>query len=215
MQVISINVSKSKNVKYNGKTISTGIFKTPLNGKVVINKENMDGDEQADLLNHGGIHKAVYAFSYDHYDYWRDTLETPNLKPGAFGENLTISSFNESEVYIGDQFSIGECVLQVSQPRVPCFKLGIALNNSKAPKLLTKSYRTDVYFRVIKKGAIEAGQNVEKFNELPDLVSIETLFRAYFDKDYVDAHDVFEKALLIQELVPEWQKALTQRISKS
>lgn len=214
MQLISINVSKPKNIEYNGETLLTGIFKTPCNGPVLVNKENMDGDAQADLKNHGGIHKAVYAFSYDQYNDWRDTLRNPNLKPGAFGENLTISALNESDIYIGDQFSLGECLLEVSQPRVPCFKLGIALNNNKAPKLFTQSYRTGVYFRVIKEGLIKAGEHLEKINELPDSISIETLFRAYFDKSYVGAQEVYAKALLIKALAPEWQ-ALMERASKS
>ena len=215
MRVISINVSKPQSVEYKGKNVLTGIFKTPIRGEVFIGKENIAGDEQADLSNHGGVDKAVYAFSNDWYDHWRDTLKNPSLKPGSFGENLTISSFCESDLYIGDQFSIGQCILEVSQPRVPCFKLGIALNDSKAPKLFTKSYRTGVYFRVIKEGTIESGDSVEKIRELPDSVSVETLFRAYFDKDYVGAHEVFTKAILIQELASEWKNMLAQRVSKS
>jgi len=212
MHLVSINVSKPKDAEYNGEIIQTGIFKKPIQGKLVVKKENIEGDGQADLVNHRGVHKAVYAFAHDRYDYWRRVFNDHSLTSGAFGENLTISSLDESDINIGDRFSVGECILEVSQPRMPCYKLGIALNNSKAPKLFTKSYRTGVYFRIIKEGVIEAGDKIERISQRPDSVSVKILFRAFFDKDYLDANAIFSKALLIDELAPEWKNMLSKKV---
>ncbi|WP_216086350.1 MOSC domain-containing protein [Marinomonas posidonica] len=207
-------MSKIKQVTYKGQSISTGIFKEPIKGKFTVNKENIEGDEQADLENHGGPHKAVYAFSYDYYDYWRTELEDSSLKIGIFGENLTVTSLNESNIYIGDRFQLGGCILEVSQPRMPCYKLGIALNNPKAPKRFIESYCTGVYFRVIQEGDIEVGNQLIRIYQQPDAISIKTLFQAYFDRQYDGAQDIFKQALLIKELAPAWKKAITKRLSR-
>lgn len=212
MQVISINLAMPRKVSYQGGIVSTGIFKQPTEGAVLVRAKHMEGDGQADLKNHGGLDKAVYAFSNDHYEYWRTALDDTELGPGAFGENLTVSNLDESALCIGDRFSIGDCVLEVSQPRVPCFKLGIALKNTRAPKLFTKSFRTGVYFRVVKQGAIEAGDPLLKVGEAADSVSVESLFRAYFDKAYTDAEVVFVKALKLEQLAAEWREKLEARI---
>lgn len=212
MKVISVNIAAAEQVEYDGKTVNTGIFKKAVNGSVTVNSLGINGDEQADLLNHGGLHKAVYAFSSDHYDYWRQNLEKPNLALGAFGENLSISYLDESRICIGDQFRIGSCLLEVSQPRVPCFKLGIALNNTRAPKLFTKNFRTGVYFRVVEAGTLNSGDDVVRHLSAPDSISIETLFQAYFDKNYEGAESVFLKALKIGSLAPEWKEKLIKRV---
>lgn len=212
MKVISVNVSSAEHVEYEGKTISTGIFKKPVKNSVVVSSLGIKGDEQADLINHGGTHKAVYAFSSDHYDYWRGVLNRPDLALGAFGENLAISNLDESQICIGDQFRIGSCLLEVSQPRVPCFKLGIALRNTRAPKLFTKSFRTGVYFRVVEEGTLNSGDDVLRHLSAPNSVSIETLFQAYFDKSYEGAESVFVEALKLDGLAPEWKEKLVKRV---
>lgn len=215
MKLIAINLSKQKSIEYQGKQVSTGIFKEAVFHDVFVGKQHLEGDEQADLKNHGGSHKAVYAFSREHYDHWRDILKNPNLKPGAFGENLTISSFDEDGLFIGDQFSIGACILEISQPRVPCFKLGIALNNTFAPKLFTKSFNTGIYFRVIKEGIIANGNPVRKVNEGSSSVNVRALFRAYFDKTYERANEVIADALLLDTLAPEWREKLEKRVAST
>ncbi len=212
MKVISVNVSAAAKVEYNGETISTGIFKKPLNNSVNVNSIGLAGDEQADLLNHGGAYKAVYGFSSDHYEYWRQILENPNLPLGAFGENLSISNLDESQMCIGDRLRVGTCLLEVSQPRVPCFKLGIALGNTHAPKLFTKTFRTGVYFRVLEEGALAQGDEVVKTFSAPNSVSVEALFQAYFDKSYEGAKAVFLKALKLDGLAPEWKEKLAKRV---
>lgn len=191
MKIISTNISKSKTVLYNGKELKTGIFKVPTYDEVAIETLNIIGDEQADLIYHGGEHKAVYAFSFNHYDYWKDVLENRNLSNGAFGENFTVSNLSEENVKIGDQFRFGTALLEVSQPRVPCFKLGIALNNKNAVKLFTKNYCTGVYFRVLEPGITKTGDTVFFEKRSDHDVSIKNLFQAYFDRNYVGARSYF------------------------
>lgn len=213
MQLLSINTSRPIDVEYQGKTISTGIFKKPIDAPVFVTKANLKDDLQADLKNHGGEHKAVYAFSSDHYPYWRKVLNTPDLKPGSFGENLTISGFDESTLHIGDQLSIGQCILEITQPRVPCFKLGIAVESKNMPRLFIKNFATGIYLRVLQEGLIETGDRVELIKEGVSKISVQSLFRAYYDKGFQDPRSVLEKALLIPELSAEWSKKITARLA--
>ncbi len=211
MRLISINTSRPTQVEYQGKIISTGIFKKPVRGKVYVAKENLQGDQQADLKKHGGEHKAVYAFSFDHYEYWAKVLRRTELSKGIFGENLTISGLEEANLHIGDQLTIGECVLEITQPRVPCHKLGIAVSNKDMPRLFIEHFATGIYMRVIKEGFIESGNPVVVTKQSPSKVSINSFFRASFDKNYQESKSVITKALLIPELSLEWR----QKISSS
>lgn len=214
MKIASINISTIKTIDFNGKTVSTGIFKTAIDKPVNVSRLNIEGDEQADLTNHGGEDKAVYAFSADCYDYWCKTLGKQTLPPGSFGENLTISGLDESQVHIGDQFIIGECILEVSQPRVPCFKLGIAMGNKKMPRLFIESNRTGIYFRVVKEGLIAKGDAVEHIPAQENLITVQSLFRAVFDKKFKDAKAVMEKGLSCSKLSREWEQILTRRLAE-
>jgi MOSC domain-containing protein YiiM len=214
MEILSINVSPPVAIQYQGKTLSTGIFKKPVTGEVWVGKNNIAGDQQVDLENHGGEHKAVYAFSAEHYSYWRRKLARPDLSYGAFGENITVSEFGEEGLHIGDQFRMGECILEISQPRVPCFKLGIALDNKSMPQLFIKSFATGVYLRVIQEGYIQAGAPIALIKTGKYELSVRCLFQAYFDKSYPDALNIMKKALLIPELSPEWVSKLSEKISK-
>jgi MOSC domain-containing protein YiiM len=215
MQLIAINTSLAKPVAYQAETLLTGIFKVPAKGPVLVSTNNLQGDQQADRVNHGGKHKAVYGFGLQHYDYWRQALDNSALQPGAFGENLTISDFHESELYIGDQLRIGDCILQISQPRVPCFKLGIALNNTRAPRLFTRHFCTGAYLRVIKEGMIQAGDEVIRTQRAVNSISVLQLFRAYFDKNFGDTGQIFARALAIDALSPEWRHKITDRLASA
>ena len=213
VKIISTNISKSKTISYNGKDVKTGIFKVPTCDEVTIDTFNIVGDEQADLIHHGGEHKAVYAFSSNHYDYWKGILANKNLSYGAFGENFSVSNLSEEDVKIGDQFRFGSTLLEVSQPRVPCFKLGIALNNANAVKLFTKNYCTGVYFRVLEPGVAQTGDTVSIEKHATHDISIKKLFQAYFDRNYVGFERVFSKALDLETLAPEWKDKLAKRLS--
>lgn len=214
MKLLSINVSQAREVEYNGKLIKTGIFKKPVSGSIMITAHHIVGDEQVDLVNHGGEHKAVYAFSAEHYDYWQQQLGM-ELHFGQFGENLTISNLDERTLCIGDQIQIGDVVLEVTQPRVPCFKLGIALALKTMPKLFIEHGYTGIYFRIIKSGTIIAGDSVTVIYKHPDKLSVHTLFNAYFDKRFNHAHDVMQLASNNHALSNEWMEKVTQRLNST
>ncbi len=212
MKIISTNLSRIKQLSYNGEEVPTGIFKKPTVEPVSIGLMNIDGDEQADLKHHGGEHKAVYAFSAGHYDRWKSLLGTDELPYGAFGENFTITDLDESQVYIGDQFRFGTALLEVSQPRVPCFKLGIALNNKKAPGWFTESYSTGIYFRVLEPGQAQTGDLVSRVKKSDHGISVRELFQSRYDKSYPEAEAFYVRALSQPELAPEWQVKLQKRL---
>lgn len=214
MKVLSVNIATPTSIDYKGKSIKTGIFKEPVNGAIPVTAENLAGDKQADLKNHGGEHKAVYAYSSDHYLYWSDVLKKPLIKPGAFGENLTISGLDESKLNIGDQLEVGSCLLEVTQPRVPCFKLGIAFNDKNMPRLFVASNRTGAYLRVIKEGTIEAGDDVVVSKKNPFNISVQEIFRACFDRDYTESVSLMENAIKIPELSGEWKAFLSTKLSR-
>ncbi|WP_444931629.1 MOSC domain-containing protein [Microbulbifer sp. SSSA002] len=214
MKLISINVSKKIASEFKGKPVTTGIFKKSTEGRVFVSKGNLEGDEQADLKHHGGKDMAVYAFSYDHYAYWEGQLGRSGLKYGAFGENLTIEGLQEEKIFIGDQFRIGSCLLEVSQPRIPCFKLCMAINSDSAVKIFTNSFNCGVYFRVIEQGYIEAGDFMEKTYEASNSISIRSMFRSLFDKDFPDAMDTLQIASQLQPLSQEWRDKATKRLAK-
>lgn len=215
MKVVSLNISAVKAVAYLEKTVLTGIFKQPSQDKIWVNKTHLQGDAQADLTVHGGEYKAVYAFSADHYAYWRNTLCQPDLRYGVFGENLTITALDEAQLCIGDHLQVGECILQISQPRVPCFKLGIALKDKKAPGLFTKSGATGIYFSVVQAGFVAPGDEVKRIKKDPHEVSVESLFRAYYDRGFADSETVFEAALKVEALAPEWQEKVRKKLKQS
>jgi len=212
MELKSINVSLPKEIEFNNEKIQTGIFKQPVTGSVAITPFNVTGDQQVDLKNHGGEHKAVYGFSTNHYDYWQSVLNNPDLSYGQFGENLSITDLDEAILCIGDQLQIGDCILEITQPRVPCFKLGIAMNLRTMPKLFIKHAATGIYFRIIQPGIITAGQNVEHIFQHPKQLTVQQLFKAYFDKDFVDPVSVMQQAATIPQLSNEWQQKVQSRL---
>lgn len=214
MELISINVSLPSDIEYEGKIISTGIFKKPVECPVYVSRENLAGDRQVDLINHGGEHKAVYAFSCDHYPYWRNVLGKPDMNYGQIGENLTISGFDESTLHIGDQLQVGGCLLEITQPRVPCFKLGIAVGNKKMPRLFVQHFATGIYLRVLQEGVIETGHTVELVSPGKHQLSVKNLFRSYYDKHFSGARQVLETALDIPELSQEWRGKVLMRLEK-
>jgi MOSC domain-containing protein YiiM len=139
---------------------TTGFFKTPVEGPVFVGKTNLAGDGQADLVNHGGVDKAVLAYSAEHYPKWREELQLPEMPHGAFGENLTIAGMSEGSVCIGDTFRIGTAVFEVSQPRQPCWKLSRRWRMHELAALVVRNGRSGWYLRVVEEGWIEAAMPV-------------------------------------------------------
>jgi MOSC domain-containing protein YiiM len=158
--LLSICVSKSKDVEVDGIIVSTGIFKLPVTGKVKVRRLNLNGDEQADLTVHGGPDKAVYAYPIEQYAYWKKELPNRELEWGSFGENLTVSGFTEDSVCIGDKLKIGTTLFAVTQPRIPCYKLGIRLGDPSMIKRFYKSAKWGFYLSVLEEGEIETGDQI-------------------------------------------------------
>lgn len=161
MRLLSINVGLPREVDWRGGTVRTSIFKSPVLGRVRVAKLNLAGDEQSDLSVHGGIDKAVYAYPSEHYAYWREELPGIDFPWGAFGENFTIDALLESSVHIGDRLRVGSAELLVTQPRMPCFKLGIRFGRPDMVKRFHRSGKSGFYLAVVQEGEVTAGDSFE------------------------------------------------------
>ena len=170
MKILSINTSEPQKVIFNGKELITSIYKKPVSKKVQVTPQGIEGDRQADLSVHGGFDKAVYGYSYTHYKLWGERLEKDFKEFGLVGENLTIDEFDETTINIGDRFQINDCILQVSQPRIPCYKIGIKMNSRDFPKMFSQSGLLGSYSRVIQQGSIETGDQIEKIHSELELI---------------------------------------------
>jgi len=161
-----------------GDAVSTGIFKDPVHGSVRVAFLNLEGDRQADLTVHGGPNKAVYGYPSEHYEFWRAQRGRREVRWGAFGENLTTAGLLEDDVHVGDRYRIGSAALEVTQPRVPCFKLGIKFDDQRMPKQFLQSRRTGFYFKVLEEGEIAAGDKIERLAR--GSISIADVLRAAY-----------------------------------
>lgn len=215
MTLVSVNVAQPVAVTHHDVSVMTGIFKRPVDGAVAVHRDHLAGDGQADLIKHGGEHKAVYAYSLDHYGYWRDVLGRDDLPHGQFGENLTVAGLDEAALCVGDQLRIGDALFSISQPRTPCFKLGIRLADPRMPKLFAESLRTGVYLQVLQEGSIEAGDTVEVVARDPARLSIRALFDAYQKPRDPEALRTLARALDIPALSPQWREHIRQRLARS
>ena len=182
MKIVSIQVGLPQVMQFRGREVTTGIFKSPIEGPAHVRFTNIEGDGQADLRVHGGVDKAVYAYSLDAYAWWKKKRPNDTFEFGAFGENLTIDEMNERQVCVGDTFEIGDAILQVAQARFPCFKLGVKFNDHTVIKDFNESERPGVYFRVLKEGHIEAGQEFKLISREKNLVSIWEEFATELEK---------------------------------
>lgn len=184
MKLVSIQVGLPREVLWQGRSVTTGIFKEPVTGPVTVRTLDLDGDAQADLSVHGGPDKAVYAYPAEHYEYWRRELPEMKLPYGMFGENLTTEGLLENEVNIGDRFRIGGTELVVTQPRVPCYKLAIKFGRADILKRFLASRRSGFYFAVAREGDVQAGDRIERLSRDGDGLSVEDIVRLYaFERD--------------------------------
>src|SRR3954468_1905639 len=159
-RLVSVNVGMPKDVPWRGKTVHTGIWKSPVEGPVMVRRLNIDGDGQGDLAGHGGEQRAVMVYQTESYDYWRDYLHRDDLEPGQFGENFTVSGLADRDVCIGDRYRIGQAEFEVTQPRVTCFRVGMRLGVPQLPALLVAHHRPGFYMRVISEGEVQAGDDI-------------------------------------------------------
>lgn len=183
LRVISVNVSQPKQIVHDGTVTSTGIFKEPVTGRRRVRKLGIDGDGQADLTAHGGPDQAVYAYPVEHYGYWKTELGRDQMPYGQFGENLSIEGIDESTALVGDVLQVGNAVLQVTHPRLPCYKLGIRMGaGANFPRRFQRSGRVGFYLRVLTEGDIAAGDGIELVDRDERSVSIAEFLRVYASK---------------------------------
>ncbi|HEY9677618.1 MAG TPA: MOSC domain-containing protein [Drouetiella sp.] len=190
-KILTICVSRKKLVQYNGRTVSTGIFKTPVAGKIPLSKVNLAGDEQADLTVHGGPDKAVYAYPIEHYHWWQEQMPDVEFPHGKFGENLTTEGLLESEVCIGDEFQVGSAIIKVSQPRLPCYKLGIKFGRLDVIKTFQQSSRCGIYFSVVQEGNVAAGDEIKLLRRDEYNVNLQEVARLFSGKHDIDPEFVY------------------------
>src|SRR5215470_2174847 len=180
MKVVSVNVGLPRTVQWKGKAVSTGIFKAPVSGRIPLRSLNFDGDRQADLSVHGGPDKAVYVYRAEHYAYWRRELPDVALPWGMFGENLTAEGLqDEQALQIGDRFRVGSAEVVVTQPRLPCFKLGLRFGRDDIVKRFLASGRTGFYFKVVAEGEVAAGDPVLLVERASGSVAVSEITRLY------------------------------------
>src|SRR5437764_3698811 len=212
MKVLSVNVGLPREVMWQGKRVTTGIFKEPVKGRVMIRTLNLDGDRQADLTVHVGVSKAVYAYPSEHYDYWRTELPGVDLPWGMFGENLTTEGLLEDAVYIGDKFRVGEAELMVTEPRMPCYKLGIKFGRADIIKRFLASRRSGFYFAVAREGMVSATDALELIGREQQDISVADITRLYaFEKDDVKA---LRRTIEVKALPENWKGYFQHQIEK-
>lgn len=212
MKILSINVSEPQKVTFNGKELITSIYKKPVSNRVQVTSQGIEGDRQADLSVHGGYDKAVYAYSYSHYKLWGEHLKKEFNEYGLVGENLTIDNFDENDIRIGDRFKINDCVLQVSQPRIPCYKIGIKMNSRDFPRMFSQSGLLGSYLRVVEEGSIDKDDTIEKIHKENNSMSIKEIASILF----VDIKNIelMKKALDIDSLTEEIKEKFRERLMK-
>ncbi len=212
MQLISVNVGRPRTLSWRGREVSTGIFKSPVAGPVMARHHNLDGDRQADLTVHGGADKAIYVYPSEHYAFWRDELPGVDLPWGMFGENFTTAGVLEADAHIGDRWRVGAAEVMVTEPRMPCYKLGLKFGRADMVKRFLASRRTGFYLAIVQPGLVVAGDAIEIIHRDPHGVSVAELTQVYA-ADRGDA--VAIRRLLAVEGLPEgWRSYLEQQLAE-
>jgi MOSC domain-containing protein YiiM len=231
MRVISVNVGLPREVAWHGSIVSTGIYKEPVDGRIALRKLNLEGDGQADLTVHGGKYKAAYCYPLEHYEYWKRELPGRELPMGVFGENLTVvdspvegysageagasedSGLPEARVHLGDRFQVGSAEVVVTQPRMPCYKLGIRFESDDMVRRFLASGRTGFYLAVTREGEVGAGDEMKVLSRDPNGVSISEIVRLYTKKSYSRADvALVERAGRVEEFPDSWRQYLYERV---
>jgi MOSC domain-containing protein YiiM len=231
MKLVSVNTGLPREVSWHGRTVTTAIFKEPAGGRVALRKLNLEGDRQADLTVHGGEHKAVYCYSLAHYGYWKSELPGRELPMGMFGENFTIDDGGpglpggqalpggqglEEFVHLGDRFSIGTAEVVVTQPRMPCYKLGVRFGSDDMVKRFLASGRTGFYVAVPREGEVGAGDEIEVISGEANAVAVSEITHLYVVKRYGEAEiRAVRRALRVEELPESWKEYFRERLRQA
>jgi MOSC domain-containing protein YiiM len=215
MKVVSVNVGLPQDVMWHGRPVATAIYKQPVEGRVALRRLNLDGDRQADLTVHGGQQKAVYCYPVEHYEYWKKELPDRDLPVSIFGENFTTEGLLEDSVYLGDRFSVGSAEVVVTQPRLPCYKLGVRFQAENMVKHFLASARTGFYFAVIREGEVCAGDRIDAIARDPNSVPVSEITRLYVAKRYGQEEASWVRRALLVEALPEsWKAYFRERLGR-
>ena len=213
MKILSINISKPEKIVFNNKDLVTSIYKKPVNGEVEVTKDGIIGDGQADLRVHGGFDKALYAYSYSHYEFWGKQMNQDfSNNFGLVGENLTIENFDEKNINIGDEITISSCTFKITQPRIPCFKLGIKMNDRNFPRSFSQSGNVGAYMKVLQPGSISTGDEIKITNQESNSMTIFEITELLY-KDIKNINQM-KKALEINSLTEEIKEKFRERLMK-
>ena len=211
MKLVSLNVGRPRIVVWDGRPVSTGIYKTPVSGRVMLRALNLDGDRQADLTVHGGPTKAAYVYPSEHYDYWRGELPGVELPWGTFGENFTTEGLDEAAVNIGDRFRIGAAEVVVTEPRLPCYKLGIKFGRMAFLRRFLASGRTGFYLSVGREGEVGAWDEIELIGRDPNRVTVADIVRLYALGG--GDSETMRRAVAVEALPEKWRDHFRQQLS--
>ncbi len=209
MKVLSVNVGRPQLILLQGIAVSSGIIKRPVEGPVMVRSTNLDGDRQSDLSVHGGPNKAVYAYPSEYYPLWRSELKNPELSFGGFGENLTTEGLLDHEVLIGDRLQVGEAVLVVTQPRMPCLKLAARLHRDDIIQRMIERGRHGFYFSVEQEGVVAAGDEIRLLDRPASSLTVAELASVYLGR--VSDPELVHRAMESETLPEKWKQKLAQR----
>jgi MOSC domain-containing protein YiiM len=217
MKLVSVNTGLPREVHWHGRIVTTAIFKEPVVGRVALRRLDLDGDRQADLTVHGGEHKAVYCYLLAHYDYWKKELPGRDLPMGMFGENFTVDAGKdgllEESIHLGDRFSVGTAEVVVTQPRLPCYKLGVRFQSDDMVKRFLTSGRTGFYVAVTREGEVGAGDEIKVIAREANAIPVSAITRLYVAKRYGEAEiSAVRRALLVKELPESWKEYFRVRL---
>lgn len=210
MNLVSVNIGRPREVEWRGKTVRTSIFKDPVTGPVQVQKLNLAGDEQSDLAVHGGPDKAAYAYPSEHYAYWREQLPGTEFPWGTFGENLTTEGLSEDTVRIGDRLIVGSAEFLVTQPRLPCFKLGVRFGRPDMVKRFQRSGRSGFYLAVLREGVISTGDSIHLISAEQSSVTVGNIVRLYTADD--GEQELLRRASELDALPESWREYFCNRL---
>ena len=210
--LLSVNVGLPRDVSWQGRTVRTAVWKRPADGPRLARRLNVDGDGQGDLAGHGGEQRAVFVYQIEAYRYWQQQLGRDDFEFGQFGENFTVRGLADDEVCIGDRYQIGEALFEVTQPRVTCFRVGIRMNDARIPALLVSHHRPGFYFRVLREGAVRAGDEIVRVARGPQAMTVAEIDALL----YLPGHPAQQvrRALTIPALSEGWKASFRELASQ-